>query len=216
MFKIDGPVARILNAFADLVILSAIWFLACLTIVGIGPATVALYYTVVKSIRRDRGAPYREFFHCIGVNWKMALGMGLLFTVLGAALFRYDLPRVLSLFHAGTPIPKAAAVVSILKIALIGSIAIYVFPLISRYQVTVFGVLKTALALMARNFYYTFVMLAVFVAAAMLLQRMPYLILVLPGAICYVQSIFLEPILNSLLSEEDLENARGDDQWYLG
>ena len=43
-----------LSAMVDVVGLSILWLILCLPVVTIGPATAALYYTVVKYVRARR------------------------------------------------------------------------------------------------------------------------------------------------------------------
>ena len=60
-------------------------------IITIGPATAALYYTVVKVVRRNRETVIKSFFH----SFKSNLKQGILFTIFylfyGAAIGFYIL-----------------------------------------------------------------------------------------------------------------------------
>lgn len=51
VFNPDNLFFRILAKGVDFVGLSLLWVLCCMPIVTIGPATAALYYTVVKTFR---------------------------------------------------------------------------------------------------------------------------------------------------------------------
>ena len=47
-----------LSTLVDVVGLSVLWIALCLPVVTIGPATAALYYTVVKCVRRRESGAF--------------------------------------------------------------------------------------------------------------------------------------------------------------
>ena len=76
-----------ISKFMDIVGLSVVWLIACLPVITIGPATAALYYSVVKCVRRDEKHPYRNFWRSFQTNWKMGSLLTLL--CLPAGIFLY-------------------------------------------------------------------------------------------------------------------------------
>lgn len=71
----------------DMILLSIIWVLCSMTLVLIGPATTALYYTVVKVIRRERGYVTREFFHSFKDNLKLGTITTIIFFVVSYIMY---------------------------------------------------------------------------------------------------------------------------------
>ena len=57
-----------LNRIADIVILSALWCFYSIPIITIGASTAALYHTVIKVIRQDRGYVLQTFHHSFKEN----------------------------------------------------------------------------------------------------------------------------------------------------
>ena len=55
IFNINSPFFRVMSKVFDVIVLSLLWTLCCIPVITIGPATTALYYAIVKSIRKDRG-----------------------------------------------------------------------------------------------------------------------------------------------------------------
>lgn len=80
LFHPEGTLWRVLNVITDLFALSVIWFLCCLPIVTIGPATEALYDSVVHGIRYQDSGPYRRFFRTFRADFKISLPTSLLWT----------------------------------------------------------------------------------------------------------------------------------------
>ena len=50
----DSPVMTVISKTADILLLSALWFICCVPLITIGAATTALYYSCVKAVRRDK------------------------------------------------------------------------------------------------------------------------------------------------------------------
>ena len=48
-------ILEMVGKLADVVILSILWLLCCIPVITIIPAGAALYYTVMKNLRRGRG-----------------------------------------------------------------------------------------------------------------------------------------------------------------
>ena len=64
----DNAFFTFMGRLFDLVVLSVLWLLLSIPIVTIIPATSALYYSVVKVVRRDRGYLAKEFWRSFRQN----------------------------------------------------------------------------------------------------------------------------------------------------
>ena len=71
-FNWDNIVFQILGKLVDCVWVSILWVICCIPVFTIGASTTALYYTVHKSIRGDRGYTTRTFFGAFRDNFKAA------------------------------------------------------------------------------------------------------------------------------------------------
>ena len=69
-FNMDNPLFSILSKVCDMLFISIAFILICIPVITIGPACTALYYVVVKVIRRERGYVFREFFKSFRLNFK--------------------------------------------------------------------------------------------------------------------------------------------------
>ena len=67
----------------NLAALSLLWVALCIPVVTAGPATTALYYTLVKCIRKGEPHPFRNFLECLKSNFKVSFLSGLVCLVLG-------------------------------------------------------------------------------------------------------------------------------------
>ena len=87
LFNMNNFFFRFMGKLFDTVALSIVYVLVCIPIVTIGPATSALYYSTVKSIRRDRSYPIKEFFKAFKRDFKQSFIVGLILVVVGLILY---------------------------------------------------------------------------------------------------------------------------------
>ena len=71
-FNFDNKLFVALGKVVDCAILSVLWLVCCLPVITIGVSSTALYYTVHKSIRGNRGYTTKNFFHAFKDNFKPA------------------------------------------------------------------------------------------------------------------------------------------------
>ncbi len=65
IFHPENRFFQITARLVDLVLLSLLWLAASLPLVTLGPASAALYDTVVKTFRtKEETTPYRRFLRC--------------------------------------------------------------------------------------------------------------------------------------------------------
>ena len=62
-----------LSTLVDVVGLSVLWIFLCLPVVTVGPATAALYYTVVKCVRGRESGAFGDYLRSFRANLKVGL-----------------------------------------------------------------------------------------------------------------------------------------------
>ena len=75
-----------LSTLVDIVGLSIFWAVLCLPAVTIGPATAALYYTVVKCVRGRESGAFGYYLRSFRQNFKTGFPAGLIALAVSAAL----------------------------------------------------------------------------------------------------------------------------------
>lgn len=214
-FNIENPVWQVIEKIADIVILSFLYALLCFPLITIGPATAALYYTIVKVVRRERGYVLTEFFRSFKMNFKT----GLLSTIiiLGASYilwadytFAFDYYKKNSLLAI-----FMISVFVILTIALAFTV-LYIFPVLSRFTIKGRQLFKTSFFMSLRHFATTMMHLVILAMAIYLLYRSPVGCFFIPGVTCLIISFRMEEILKRYTPEEEVnEDGTPKDQWYL-
>jgi len=201
LLHVDGPVIGLLDKLGQLIVLSVLWLLGCVPLVTIGTSTAALYYAVIKAVRRGRGSASREFFRSYRAN----LGRGICVSVICLLLTAF------LLFLMGQE-RRWLGQPAFLGLVLTLLVGVFLAPVLSRFSVGVGRVWKLAL-LMAFRFPHYALLLLVGGGLLGLLQifvlPMP-VVLILPGAACWLATFPLERVLRSFMPEKE-EN---DNAWY--
>lgn len=210
-FNMDNGIFVFLGKVFDIMMIGVIYLICCIPIITIGPATTALYYTIVKSIRKNRGYVTKEFFKSFKENFKVGtiswvivlLIMGVLYANIQLAKgMSGNLGVVLGYIYRTTALFLAFA-------------TIYLFPVLSRFKIGVKQLFKTSFFLAIKHLPTTILLGILFAVSGVAM----YLIIILPlivPAICYYLSSFLmERVLKKYMPKEEENEDTKKDQWYL-
>ncbi len=243
----DNTVFTFINKIVDLIWLSVLWSLIALPLfvaatfisifgfenpgllpivampIGcclIGPASAALYYAVVKVIRRERGYATRCFFHSLKENFKQGLLSSMIFGLfLGIFIVDY-------LFAPQTM--ENQTMVSILLGVLLATgifaifILLWINPILSRFTVTLKELFKNSFYTAIRCLVRTLIMGVFWFGIGYVLwyflwNNMGYLLLFpmfLPGLSALLRSFVIEPVFKKLVGDQSEAEANGIDAWY--
>ena len=208
MFDHEGPLLSFLDKVGQLVILSVLWILGCLPVVTVVPSTAALYYAVMKSVRRERESAAGEFWKSFRANLKR----GVPITLLALALTALICGNIWILREAQTSLYNGVRIGNMLLLALLAVTAVYVGPVLSRFDMGVKSVLKLSFVMAIRFLPRTLLILAAALAVGYLqfyVLPMPVLLL-LPALCCYGATFLIEKALRTYMPEK----KPGDDAWY--
>ena len=165
LFDLDSPLMRFLNLVGDLLILNFLVLICCIPIITIGASCTGMYYVLLKIVRGEEGYLVKGFLKSFKQNFKQATILWLIMILVilvyvgDFCIFRYS----------GLTFPKVL-IVMILSIALVlMMVAVYVFPVLSRFDNTVKNTLKNAFCMAVLNLPKTLLLI--------LLQALPIVVL---------------------------------------
>jgi uncharacterized membrane protein YesL len=217
LFNLDNGFFTFLSKICDIIFISFIWLITCIPIVTIGPASTALYYATVKVIRRDRGYLFREYVRSLKLNFKRALIIGLILTVLFAVM-------AIDLRWARITSDKTGNFGAILHGVFIATtivlscISIYIFPLLSRFDMTVKQLFKASAFMALRHFPSTIAMAVIMAIGALAVYILWITIFIVPTIVVFLNSFFMERILKKYMPKSDEatdEEHPAKDEWYM-
>ena len=213
LFNMDNAFFRFMGKLFDVVALNLVFIIVCIPIVTIGPAISALYYASVKSIRRDRSYPIKEFFKAFKRDFKQSFIVGLIL-VLAAAIIYVDIRFVVDYIKNDFTAMRYVYLVIGLVISFI---SVYIFPLISRFSLKISGLFRLSFYLAIRHLLTTIVSIILLFGGFVLVYISAGLaLLFVPVSVNLLISIMMEKVLvkcmDMVQTDEDNENK---DQWYL-
>ena len=187
LFSTDGIVYRFLTTTGNIILATILWMIGCIPVITIGVSTAALYYTIVKSVRRDVGYVHSEFWRGYRLNFKKGV--------------------------AATAALLALGILLGLELWLVLENGVEV----SRIWYTLSGLLILPFVMSIRFWYITLALAAglILTAAAQLYILPIPLILLTPGLWCYASSFLVEKAMKAYMpkpqQEQDGETAKN---WY--
>ena len=221
MSSFFSPENKFLNALGkvfDLLVLSLMWLVLCLPIITIGPASTAFYYTVVKVIRRDRSYLFKEFFRSFKLNFKQGVIVTLIYVVL-AVLMVIDIDFAIQLTQDGSKIGSILYGVFIAEAVFVIFTLVYIFPVLSRFTVTIKHLFKWSFFMSVKHLGWTVLLAVLFVGTAVMMYMsflfLPPLCIILPGIYTLVASFMIEKVFKRYMpKEEESDEESGVDRWY--
>lgn len=200
VFNPDNLLWRIVSYGVDIVGLSLAWAFLCLPVITAGPATSALYYTVVKCFRQKEKRTFRIFWD----SFKSCLKKGIIITLIAipaAVLLAFGY-SVMKLNWSST----AGAVMFVAYyIALVVPIGIFVWliALIARFDLKLKDAFRTAALLAFRHLPSTVIVVLLAVETVILLLEKWWPVFFAPAIAAFFSSLFFERIFPKYLSDED-------------
>lgn len=214
LFDPNSGIMGFMSKVADMIILSLLWVVCSIPIVTMGAATAALYYTAVKSIRRDRSYIFQSFFSSFKENFIQGTLLWLLFLAVMAVLgvnLRFSQGLIAS--ETGTITGFLLMVVYCLMGLVAGFTALYMLPVLSRFTLKKREILKMSLFMSIRHLPYTILLAAIIVLVAVAAAYLPITVLIAPAAGALLYSFPMERVLKQYIKAEEKDGAK--DEWYL-
>ena len=202
IFNPENWFFRLTGHFVDVVLLSLFWLLCSLPLFTLGPASAALYDTVVKTIRtRQENTPYRHFFQVFRREFKVGC-LATVFVLL-AGVWLYLLYHIL---YAGTIRGRAFAALYYaflaLLLLLLGALS-YLFPVLSRFTFQTGGLFAACAKLAIAHLPTTVCLGVVTAAAAWACLRYWWPVLFLPALVVLLCAQSLEKIFLPHMGQEN-------------
>lgn len=178
---------------ADLIILTIIWSIVSLPIFTIGAATTALYYVTTRQLSDREGYVSRDFFK----SFKQNFIIGTLLTIILAFFVLIMFFNITSAY--GTVFFYISLVLAYEVIAT----AMYCFPILARFDLKLFQVIKNAFFMANRHILTTLSCYAVLAIMIFICTKFPFLFIVCVGLYCFITSIFFMIVFRKYVPDMD-------------
>jgi len=202
IFKIDGPFFKYGTILADIIILTILWALCSLPLITVGISTTALFYVTTKQTTDREGYVTANFFKSFKVNFFQGLIITIILAAVGFLIFTsirfsFLVPRLKEFILTFDYIAAFEVLI----------IAIYIFPLMSRFDMKITELFKTAFFIANRHMFTTFTCLALLVAIIfMCIYINPVFLAASIGAYAYISSFMLMRIFRKYCPDIDVDD----------
>lgn len=200
-FSADNPIISAFGKIVDVVYISGIWLLFSIPLVTIGASTTALYYTVNKVIRNQRGYMFGEFWRSFKSNFLQSTIIWLLFVAL-LFFLRADLKALEYLGYGDNKyfiyLVQGIAIFAVL-------VLIYALCYVARFTQKLGTLLLFSLIMLLTNLPQTLLLLLVCILAAFMVYVSPLLLIIAPGVFGLLANRILENVFVKYMSKEDRE-----------
>ncbi len=215
LFSTEGIVYRFLNKTGNIILATILWLIGCIPVVTIGTSTAAFYYTMVKSVRREVGYVHSEFWRGYKLNFKKGVAATVVLLLL-ALLLRYEMLLVL---ENGVEVNRIWYSLSGLLILLLVLVTLYLFPVMSRFEMKLGRLCMLAFVMSIRFWYITLALAAglVLVVLAQIYVLPIPMILLTPGLWCFASSFLIEKAMKAYMPKPEQTAGAGEEQfknWY--
>lgn len=204
----SNPLIAGIYKLFDMLLLSVLWIAFCIPVVTAGASTTALYYTVQKTLKHERGGIWQCFWDSFRENFRQATLLTLILLAV-AVFFGADI-RIMQGFSGGGHGAEGLVYLFELLEALLAVFAFWSFAYLARFQNGLRDTMRNALMMALMHFPVTILLLLVGAAAVLFVWIVPFLILLIPAAAVLLMSVLTERVFRKYMSEDDrrLEDER--------
>lgn len=139
LLTVEGPLYRGCVWVYRVMILTFLWLLFNCLIVTIGPSTIALFNVSSKLVRGDDVHLFSHFFKSFKKNFISGLMLSVFIYVIGLNLF-----LCFNSFLLNISVSLINSLIYLFLIIEMAILLLYVFPIISRYETSLFNALKNS------------------------------------------------------------------------
>ena len=201
LFKPDSALMITMSRITDYIFLSLFWMLCCIPVVTIGASTAALYDASFRAFRRNERNTWQRFFQVFRRNWKAGILPTLVFLLAGWGLLKAAV-ALWNLAVVGTISWMLFAALTFVAVVLLGVLSV-LFPVLSRFENSLGGLLKNTLFLALANLPRTAILGSVNAVALFLCARIVVPLFFVPSLAAMLGSYLLEPMFKPYMNDEN-------------
>ena len=207
----EGRLMTLINTIGNSLLLGILFLICSLPVVTFGTSLSAFYYAMIKTVRRERGYPVREFFSA----FKRNILKGIIFTVL-LALIGYLLFLNRTIYIAKDDPDGSAHTalwVTVYDILLVvwAAFTVWIFPVISRFKLEFKKTVSLTFTIAGRYFYFTALLIAGWALTVYLCLKLSVgFTLIVPPLACYGSTYIIERAFKRFIPKP----SEREDGWY--
>lgn len=166
IFSLDSPFMQSLSRMADLLWLNLLAAVCCVPVITIGASMTALNYMTLKMVRNEECYITRGFFKSFKQNFRQATIIWLVILLVAGVIFA-DFVIMNNVGHSFNRVVRI--LVTIVGVIVTFTVT-YIFPLLAKFDNTVFRTIKNAFVISVLQFPKTILMIIVNIVPVVILM----------------------------------------------
>ena len=192
LFNPESQLMITMSRITDFIFLSLFWMLCCFPVLTIGASFAALYDATYRTFRCNEKNSWQRFFSVFRQNWKGGILPTILFLLLCAGLTKAVI-GIWNLAVAGTISWMLFSAGAFVAVVLLGMLSL-LFPVLSRFENSLGGLLKNTLLLALANLPRTVGLGMLNAVALLLCVRLIVPLFFLPAVVALIGARLIEPM----------------------
>jgi len=202
----DNKIFQMLEKIVDCICLSILWLVFSLPLITVGASSTALYYTMNKVVRYERGMLFREFLGAFKKNFRQSTLVWLILVVV-YCIWSMDCYMLYQMLEAGYAIGLMIVVFLVFFVAS-AVWACYLFPYMARFEDTTKTLLLNSFRIAFANIKETvLVLLMTVIQIVLTVLSIPVGILFV-GIYTLTINLIIEPVFKQYMTPEELEKEK--------
>ena len=200
-FNPDNALMITFSQISDCIFLSLLWILCCFPVITVGASSAALYDSVYRAFRQGEKNSWGRFFKVFKDNLKSGILPGLIFLLLFYPLVKL----VVSVWNAaavGTASFAVFAAVALVAVLALGLLSL-IFPVLSRFENSLSGLVKNTVFLAMANLPRTLLLGILYALSILLCLRFVFPLFFLPVLASLISTVLIEPMFRPFMPSED-------------
>lgn len=200
LFNPENALMTTMTQITDCIFLSLFWLLCSFPVITIGPASAALYDAVYYGFRKHDKHPWGRFLSAFKSNLKPGILPGILYL----AIFCAGGWVLIQIWNAAVweKVSFAAFSAAAFVVLLLLGILSILFPMLSRFNNSLWGLLRNTLLIGILNMPRTLGLGLVNAISILLCVRFIFPLFFLPALASLLGTLFIEPMFKPYMGEE--------------
>ena len=158
-FNLDSSFMIFLSNLVDVIILNVVCLICCIPIVTIGPAITAMHYVALKMVKNENAYTVKTFFRAFKDNLKQSMIVWLIFlAVTVVCVFDLKILQALGMNENRVFVSIIGAIYMFVCLTMM-----YIFPILARFENSLFQTIKNAFLMCILNIGKTIVMAIIYI-----------------------------------------------------
>lgn len=189
-----------LNKTAQLFYINSCWLIACIPVITIGPASIAMYTAIQKSLIDDRGYAISGFWQEFKANFKSGVKVWIPM-LLAMLVMGFDISYFYGVVKDGRPWGLVYLVFLVILVLTILT-ALYSFAYMAKFTDTTIRCIRNPLFIMLMHPFKNVVIVIVGIVLILFAAFIPWTLLILPAAFMMMFVQYMERIFKKMMNEE--------------